>query len=110
MGEELERRRWWDSVTVRFELYCAWSINILDLLLTMRPIQSLCERARKASATGIPSVSNETHASLNGAYHCPTSCTKLPKHCQAHTICPLPYAVFWIKVLLCANYEAPPGP
>ena len=32
MGKELEGRRWWDSVTVRAELYCFWSINILDLL------------------------------------------------------------------------------
>ena len=48
MGKELERRRWWDSVAVGVEVYCFWSINILDLLLTMRPIQRLWEPSRWA--------------------------------------------------------------
>ena len=32
MGKGLERRRWFDSVVVGVEVYCFWSINILDLL------------------------------------------------------------------------------
>ena len=36
-----------------------------------------CELAQRNSAAETPSVSNETYASLNGAYRCPSSRLKL---------------------------------